>query len=77
VDGFRGIEFDYVITLCNHSRATCPFYPAAARFFHVGFADPAQHKGTEEESLTVFRRVRDEIKEWIERTFGDTRNGED
>jgi arsenate reductase len=57
--------FDVVITLCGDVRDTCPIFPGDAREIHRGFDDPARAEGTEEEILEVFRRVRDEIREFV------------
>ncbi len=62
-------EFDYVVTLCDHARETCPFFPAKTRLLHVGFDDPpalAAGAGSEAEALAPYRRVRDEIKRFVE-----------
>jgi arsenate reductase len=60
---FDGQRFDYVITLCGSAHETCPVYIGGTKKTHIGFDDPAQAKGTGEEILQQFRRVRDEIKE--------------
>ena len=63
------IDFDYVITLCDNARKSCPVFPARATVFHVGFDDPpkmAEGAGSEEEALTHYRKVRDEIKKYVE-----------
>ena len=63
------IPFDYVITVCGHANEHCPLFPGKAKVVHVGFDDPpklaAQVTG-EEEKLNCYRRVRDEIKAFIE-----------
>lgn len=62
------IEFDYVITLCSDAQASCPFFPAKTAVIHHGFDDPpelALGAYTEEEAMLHYRRVRDEIKEWV------------
>lgn len=63
------IPFDYVITVCGHANEHCPLFPGRAKIIHVGFDDPpklaAQITG-EEEKLNCYRRVRDEIKAFIE-----------
>lgn len=66
---FLGQEFEYVVTVCDHAKQTCPFFPGGKNYLHQGFADPSQFHGTEEEIIAGFRRVRDEIKVWIEKTF--------
>lgn len=56
-------SFDYVITVCDNARETCPvFIGNVGKQLHIGFEDPAEANGTEEEILSVFRKVRDEIK---------------
>ena len=65
---FSNVQFDYVITVCDQTRESCPFFPGR-RIIHKGFEDPAQFKGTEQEILSTFRKVRDEIKDWVERSF--------
>ena len=64
VDQFTAEPFDYVITVCDHAKETCPFFTGkVVHRLHIGFDDPAEATGTEEEILSVFRRVRDEINE--------------
>lgn len=62
-------EFDYVITLCGHANETCPVFPGNATRIHQGFDDPptlAHEVKTEEEQIAIYRRVRDEIRAFIE-----------
>ncbi len=64
------IEFDYVIILCDHAAEHCPFFPGKARILHFRFDDPpklAQNAKTEQEALNCYRRVRDEIRAFVER----------
>jgi arsenate reductase len=61
VDEMTDQHFDYVITVCDRAREACPIFPRAARSLHWSFDDPADATGTEEDRLSVFRRVRDEI----------------
>jgi arsenate reductase len=64
IDQFLGESFDYVITVCDHAKETCPVFTAnVTHRLHIGFDDPAEATGTEEEVIAIFRRVRDEIKE--------------
>lgn len=58
------IEFDYVITLCSHADANCPFFPEKTKKIHIGFDDPAKlGKGLlDDEKLVVFARIRDQIR---------------
>ncbi len=63
-------EFDVVITLCSHAHETCPFFPGQVRRLHQGFDDPPQlvtPTMNEEEVLAVYRRVRDEIRQFVAR----------
>lgn len=69
VNELEGIEFDYVITVCGHANENCPVFPGKAKIIHVGFDDPpklAQAAETEEEKLEAYRRIRDEIRAYIE-----------
>jgi arsenate reductase len=64
-----GREFDFVITVCGHADENCPFFPAKTKVIHHGFDDPpklAQDAADEEEALTHYRRVRDEIRDFIQ-----------
>jgi arsenate reductase len=69
VDEFLGMELDYVVTLCDQARQTCPFFPGGKQSLHKGFEDPAAFSGSQEEKMAVFRRVRNEIRGWIEETL--------
>ena len=63
VNEFINDSFDYVITVCDNARETCPvFLGDVKEQLHIGFEDPADATGTDEEILSVFRKVRDEIK---------------
>ena len=63
VDSYLGEEWDYVITVCDHAKETCPvFLGKVKEQLHIGFEDPAEATGTDDEVLAVFRRIRDEIK---------------
>ena len=64
------VSLDAVVTVCGHARETCPVLPGVPRVMHVGFDDPprlAREAKTEEEALDHYRRVRDEIRAFIER----------
>ena len=70
VEEFWDVEFDYVVTLCGHAQESCPVFPAKTRLVHVGFDDPpklAETAKTEDEALSHYRRVRDEIKWFVEK----------
>lgn len=63
------IAFDYVVTVCDSARESCPLYLGAAQVVHVGFDDPpylAKDARSDEEALNHYRRVRDEIKSFIQ-----------
>jgi arsenate reductase len=63
VDQFLADSLDYVITVCDHARETCPVFSGKVRHrLHIGFDDPAHATGSPEEIIAVFRRVRDEIR---------------
>ena len=63
------IPFDYVITVCGHADENCPVFPRPLKKIHRGFDDPprlAENASTEEETLNHYRRVRGEIREFVE-----------
>lgn len=64
IDEYRDIDFDFVITVCDHAKERCPFFPSNAKKFHHNFPDPAKASGTAEEISDAFRKVREEIKEY-------------
>ena len=65
VDEFAGRKFDYVLTVCDNAKESCPIFPGHANRLHRNFEDPAAVKGSETERLAVFRRVRDEIRKYL------------
>ncbi|MBM4089938.1 MAG: arsenate reductase ArsC [Planctomycetes bacterium] len=69
IDEFRDVELDHVITVCGHAHESCPVFPGKTKVTHVGFDDPprlAKDAATEEEALAHYRRVRDEIRAFVE-----------
>lgn len=66
VDEFAGQDFDFVITVCDNAKESCPVFPGKVQRIHWSFDDPAEAEGSEEEKLAVFRRVRDEIHEHLQ-----------
>lgn len=69
VDEVRDIPFDYVVTVCDQAREHCPLFPGRAKVIHMGFDDPprlAAGARSEEEALAHYRRVRDEIRAFVE-----------
>jgi arsenate reductase len=75
-DEFVRQNFDYFITVCDNARETCPVFPGHAERIHHSFEDPpAPDAADPETTMTIFRRVRDEIREWVgefirERPYG-------
>jgi len=65
VDDLSVKEFDYIITLCDHAAQNCPVFPGKGERRHHGFSDPAVLQGTNQDVLEAFRKVRDEIKEFV------------
>ncbi len=66
---FEGLEFDYVVTVCGGEGDVCPFFPRGKKYLHQSFEDPAAVVGTDQDKTDAFRKIRDEIKEWIIETF--------
>jgi arsenate reductase len=69
VKDLMDIPFDYVVTVCGHANENCPIFPGKAKIIHVGFDDPPKLAKTakdEEEALSHYRRVRDEIRAFVE-----------
>ena len=73
IDKYMDIGLDYVVTVCGHAHETCPMFPGTAEVIHVGFDDPpkmaaelAESGASEEEQLDCYRRVRDEIRKFVE-----------
>jgi len=70
VSEVREINFDYVVTLCDHAHQSCPAFPGRVKVVHVGFADPpqlAKNARSDEEAMGQYRRIRDEIRAFVER----------
>ena len=74
VDEFAGQSFDFVITVCDNAKESCPIFPANAELIHWSFDDPAAVTGTEAERLSAFRRVRDQIKARFEQFLAASEN---
>ena len=72
VDKYLRQSFDYVITVCDNAKETCPVFSGNVKHrLHIGFDDPADAVGTEEEVMPVYRRVRDEIKRNFPKLYQD------
>ena len=69
VDELKDVAFDYVVTVCDNAHESCPIFPGRTKIVHVGFDDPprlAREAKTEGEAMPHYRRVRDEIREFIQ-----------
>ena len=66
IDEFLEIDFDYVITLCDHARQQCPIFARDAKHVHRAFNDPVMMTGTDDQIIAAFRRTRDEIRAFVE-----------
>ena len=78
LDELKDVPFDYVVTVCDHASETCPVFPGKLKRVHVGFDDPprlAKDAKSEQEALGHYRRVRDEIREFIEHIEGSLSEG--
>lgn len=77
VDEFLGRAFDYVVTVCDGAKESCPLFTGRVEHrLHIGFDDPAEAEGTKEEVLAVFRRVRNEINQRFRQFYNDELTGE-
>ncbi|MFQ5686284.1 MAG: arsenate reductase ArsC [Candidatus Scalindua sp.] len=70
VEEFQGMKFDYVVTVCDNAKETCPFFPRGGDYLHKSFDDPSGVQGNDDVKLIAFRKVRNEIMDWIKETFG-------
>lgn len=80
VDEFKDVSFDYVVTVCDHARESCPVLLGRTEGVHIGFDDPprlAREAKTGEETLDHYRRVRDQIRAFVERMPGALNTGQD
>ena len=69
VDELKNVPFDYVVTVCDNAHESCPLFPGRTKVVHMGFQDPprmAKEVKTDEEKLDCYRRVRDEIRRFVE-----------
>lgn len=64
VNEYMNINFDFIITVCDHAKENCPYIPSKAERFHHNFSDPSKVKGTDEEIAAAFRKTRDEIRDY-------------
>lgn len=66
IDEYRNLDFSYIITVCDHAKENCPYFPSKAIRFHHNFPDPAKAIGTEAEITEEFRKVREMIRDYAE-----------
>ncbi len=69
VEEFFDTKIDHVVTVCDNAKDNCPFFPYGINYYHKSFQDPQAFEGNNEEKLNTFRRIRDEIREWIDKNF--------
>lgn len=66
INEYLGVDFDFVITVCDNAKESCPYFPTQAVKLHYNFPDPAKAKGTEEQVMEQFREVRELIRKYIQ-----------
>jgi arsenate reductase (thioredoxin) len=64
IDEYKDLEFEFVLTVCDNAKENCPFFPSKVKTFHQNFPDPAKGKGTEDQIMDEFRKVRDMIRQY-------------
>jgi arsenate reductase len=69
IEEFKDKKFDVVATVCDNAKEACPFFPGK-KIIHKSFEDPSNSSGSIEDILKEFRKTRNQIKEWIQETFG-------
>ncbi|MEE8298914.1 MAG: arsenate reductase ArsC [Thermodesulfobacteriota bacterium] len=69
IEGFQEMNIDYVVTVCDHAKKSCPTFPGAKHNIHKGFIDPSKFGGKDKEILLGFIQIRDEIRSWIQKEF--------
>ncbi len=75
IDEFAGQNFDYIITVCDNARETCPVFPGKAIRIHQSFTDPPPETvGDYQSRLKIFREVRDQLREWLTDFAGSKKN---
>lgn len=67
---FKDTKFNCVVTVCDQAKESCPYFPGGNLHLHKGFSDPSEFKGNPADVINEYRRIRDEIKDWIEKEFG-------
>ena len=64
IDEYQKIHFDYILTVCDHAKENCPYFPSKAQRFHHNFSDPSKLKGNAEDIHQAFKNTRNEIKDY-------------
>lgn len=75
IEEYRGLDFDFVITVCDNAKERCPYFPTSAQKIHHNFPDPAKATGTEAEIMEQFRKVREQIKAYSKDFIEQNLNG--
>jgi arsenate reductase len=69
LDVFKDCNPDYVVTVCDQAKESCPYFPGGNLRIHKSFSDPSKFQGWHEDVIKEYRHIRDEIKNWIEKEF--------
>ncbi|MCR4288807.1 MAG: arsenate reductase ArsC [Candidatus Scalindua sp.] len=70
IEEFQTMKFDYVVTVCDNAKETCPFFPRGKKYIHKSFDDPSGVEGEDSDNkLAIFKKVRNEIMDWVKETF--------
>ncbi|OOQ60484.1 arsenate reductase ArsC [Mucilaginibacter pedocola] len=75
VNEYLGVDFDFVITVCDNAKESCPYFPTRAVKLHYNFPDPAKAQGTEEQVMEQFRAVRELIRQYIQNFVNNNLKG--
>lgn len=67
IKDFEKMKFDCVVTLCDYAKGACRLLPGCKKVMHKGFKDPCEFKGSEKETIDFFRKIREEVFEWLEK----------
>lgn len=67
IDEYKTIDFDFIITVCDHAKENCPYLPSRAKRFHQDFPDPSKAKGSDAKIMQTFRETRDLVKDYCKR----------
>lgn len=71
IEEYKDVEFDYIITVCDHARENCPWFPSNAEKFHHNFKDPSKIDGVNDAVIQAFVETRDAIEEYAKRFIGE------